>query len=182
MIAAPILSWPVDVAEIGEGGLVRNFAADAGERQALASTLGLRDLRALTADVMLTQAGRSAIVVDGRLHADIVQTCVVSLVPVEQSIDEPISIRFVRAADQPTPKPGGEVHLDAADIDPPEILRGPTIDLGPVLYEQFVLAIDPYPRAPGAELPAEAGDPGGTSGDSPFAVLAGLKRGPGRPD
>jgi uncharacterized metal-binding protein YceD (DUF177 family) len=182
MIAAPILSWPVDVAEIGEGGLVRNFAADAGERQALASTLGLRDVRALAADVTLTQVGRSAILAEGRLHADIVQTCVVSLVPVEQSIDEPVSIRFLRAADQSTPKPGGEVQLDAADIDPPEILSGPTIDLGPVLYEQFVLAIDPYPRAPGAELPTEAGDPRGTSGDSPFAVLAGLKRGPGRPD
>src|SRR6478672_2189556 len=110
MIAAPILSWPIDVAEIGEGGVVRNFAADAGERQALASALDLRDVRTLTAEVTLTQAGRSAVLAEGRFHADIVQTCVVSLVPVEQSIDEPFSIRFVRAADQSTPKPGGEVQ------------------------------------------------------------------------
>jgi uncharacterized metal-binding protein YceD (DUF177 family) len=181
MIAAPLLSWPVDVAEIGEAGVVRKFVADAAERQALAKTLDLRDLRELAAEVTLWPVGRTGVLAEGRIRADIVQTCVVSLVPVEQVIDEPFAVRFVRAGDQLAEKQTGEVHLDAADVDPPEVLTGHTINLGPVVYEQFVLAVDPYPRAPGAELPAEAADPDGGAGDSPFAVLAGLKRGPGGP-
>jgi hypothetical protein len=45
--------------------------------------------------------------------------------------------------------------------------------------EQLALALDPYPRAPGAVLPeaAEAGTPGEAKAESPFAVLESLKRG-----
>jgi hypothetical protein len=56
-------------------------------------------------------------------------------------------------------------------------LTGPTLDLGPIVMEHFVLAIDPYPRAPGAELP-DGGEGAADSPDSPFAVLARLKEKP----
>jgi len=39
-------------------------------------------------------------------------------------------------------------------------LTEPTIDLGAIAVEHFLLAVDPYPRAPGAELPADVGEPG----------------------
>jgi hypothetical protein len=97
-------------------------------------------------------------------------------VPVDQKIDEDFAVRFARGpvADTP-PKAGAEVHLDVDAADPPEILTGSTIDLGPLVVEYFVLGIDPYPRAPGAALPPEAADPDGPEDASPFAALAALK-------
>jgi hypothetical protein len=56
-------------------------------------------------------------------------------------------------------------------------------DLGEAVAEQLALALDPYPRAPGAELPAEAAEAGSEEGEAtapgpaaPFAALAGLRR------
>jgi len=76
-------------------------------------------------------------------------------------------------------RPVAEMMIDSGELDPPDLLSGPTIDLGAIAVEHFLLAIDPYPRAPGAELPAEAADPSPDSSDSPFAALARLRGGTG---
>jgi hypothetical protein len=46
--------------------------------------------------------------------------------------------------------------------DEPEPLEGDRIDLGEIVAEELALAIDPYPRAPGAELAAAAPAAGDT--------------------
>jgi uncharacterized metal-binding protein YceD (DUF177 family) len=180
MTGAPLLSRPVHVSDIGEDGLVVTIEASPAEREALAAAYELRAVRDLRAEIRLAMTGRAGVLAEGHLHADIVQTCVVSLVPVDQAIDEDFSVRFSQKGETTSAvKSGGEIHLDPADLDPPEPLTGPTIDLGPIVAEHFVLAIDPYPRAPGAELPPEAADPEGEAAASPFAALAGLRRRPG---
>lgn len=178
----PIFTRPIDVASIPPGGLSRAIAATDAEREALARTLGLLELRALTAEFELTPAAGGVIAVDGRVAADIVQACVVSLVPVEQSIDEPVSVRFAPAGSPAVPpaKPGAEVMVDPHLTDPPDMLLEPTIDLGAIAVEHFMLAIDPYPRAPGATLPEEYAGTPTAGGDSPFAALAGLREKTGR--
>jgi hypothetical protein len=77
-------------------------------------------------------------------------------------------------------KPGAEVQLDAGAIDPPEPLTGSVLNLGPLIVEHFVLALDPYPRAPGAVLPPEATDSDDQGEASPFAALAALKEKSGK--
>jgi len=59
--------------------------------------------------------------------------------------------------------------------DIPEEIESLHYDLAVPLVEEFVLAIDPYPRAEGAafEVPPEAADETG----NPFAVLKSLKKG-----
>ena len=47
---------------------------------------------------------------------------------------------------------GGEILLDAEGPDSPETFSGDTIDVGALAEEFFGLAIDPYPRKPGASL------------------------------
>jgi uncharacterized metal-binding protein YceD (DUF177 family) len=172
---APLLTRPVHLSEIGADGLVVTIEANAAERKALAASLDLQDVKALTAVVKLSATGRTGVLAEGHVHADIVQTCVVSLVPVDQAIDEDFDVRFTERAEDEPARPGVEIQLDPGDLDPPEVLAGSTIDVGVIATEQFVLAIDPYPRAPGAELPPEASDPEGESGDSPFAALARLR-------
>jgi len=173
---SPILTWRVAWAQIPTDGLDVTLSATPAERAALAAAYDLVEVKALTFSATLTGDAKGRVSVDGRLAADLVQSCGVTLVPVDQRIDEPVLVRFV-GADSPErpkpPKPGAEVVIKADEPDPPEILGGPWVDLGAVAEEHFVLAIDPYPRAPGAELPAEAAAPP-TERDSPFAPLVGI--------
>ncbi len=153
------------------------MTATEDERDALAARYDLVAVEALSVALTLSRDRKGGVSVEGRVVADIVQTCVVSLVPVGQHIDEPISMQFVAPGSAEAPKPskaGVEVHVSVDQPEPPEVLAGPAIDVGALAEEHFVLAIDPYPRAPGAVLEAEAVDtePGGR--DSPFAPLADL--------
>ncbi|HBC52644.1 MAG TPA: hypothetical protein DCZ06_00125, partial [Alphaproteobacteria bacterium] len=62
---------------------------------------------------------------------------------------------------------------------------GPTLDLGPYLVEFLAMALNPYPRAPGAELaqsafPASDNEAQGSTDrgkDNPFHVLRHLNKG-----
>lgn len=172
-----LLPRPVDLGEIGDG-ITRTVTATPEETRAISEAMNLRDIHALTAEVRIMPIGRTDYVVEGQVTAEIIQTCVVSLVPVEQTVDERFSVRFSRNApvEEAALGSGAEVHLDLSTGDPPEPLVGSSIDLGPVILEQFVLGIDPYPRAPGAQLPPEATASLDLDDSSPFAALARLKR------
>jgi uncharacterized metal-binding protein YceD (DUF177 family) len=146
--------------------------ANEAQRQTLAETYGLVGVGQFVAHATVKPGSGSSLTVEGRVEADIVQACVVTLEPVPQHIDEAFSLRFVR--DHPRPQRAGEeIFVDVGEADPPEVVTGSTIDVGALAEEHFALAIDPYPRAPGAALPEEARDGEGAA-DSPFAGLAAL--------
>ena len=172
-----ILARAVSAVEPPAGNI--EMVADAAERTALAAAYDLVAVKGLSASVTVTGEARGAITVDGRVVADIVQTCVISLVPVDQHIDETVSVDFVRRA-APPPRPGAEIVVDPEAPDPPEVLDGPTVDVGALVEEYFALAIDPYPHAPGAKLPPELAQDPDDSEDSPFAALADLVKPPKR--
>ena len=119
---------------------------------------------------------REGVAVEGTLKARATQACVVTLGPVEQEIDETFSMRFDPDADALAGvAEDGEIDVDAFAEDPPDLLEGSRVDLGAILCEQLALALDPFPRAPGAELPEGHGKEHGEEADdkppSPFAVL-----------
>ena len=63
----------------------------------------------------------------------------------------------------------------SSDFDA-EPLEEDRLDLAEIAAEELYLALDPYPRAPGARV--SAGDNGGENGPArtgPFAALAALK-------
>lgn len=176
MTGSGLLGWRVAVAGIAPAGEEVAFAAAPRERATLAKENGLVEVKALCLTARLDRDAKGGVTVEGRLTAEIVQSCVVTLAPVAQSIDEPVSVRFVAAGSPELPasaKPGAEIVIHADEPDPPEILDGPWLDLGALAQEHFVLAIDPYPRAPGATLGPEAVAPEGDD-DSPFAALTAL--------
>ncbi len=175
MSGTAILTRPVDVARLPAHPV--EIVANATERARIAAAYDLQAVKDFHATVELFPGPRGSVKVEGRVVADIVQTCVVSLVAVEAHIDEPLALRFVRPEDAPAvPKAGAEILVDADRPDPPEIIEGPTIDIGAVAEEAFALAIDPYPRAPDATLPKELESGAGGAADSPFAILAGLRK------
>jgi uncharacterized metal-binding protein YceD (DUF177 family) len=138
--------------------------ASPAECAALAARFHILAVASLTARLHLRPEPTGGIRVTGRLAAEVVQECVVSFDPVAQRVDEPVELRLL---------PPGLAPNDGPE-EPDEIESRPDglVDLGEAIAEQLALALDHYPRAPGAVLPAEL-DAGP---EHPFAGLAALRR------
>ncbi|MGN6550894.1 MAG: DUF177 domain-containing protein [Pararhizobium sp.] len=173
-------SYPVKVGHVSANPVTVTIAADADERAALAQSWNVLEVGELAAEMQVSRWKRDGVRVKGRCHARLTQACVVTLEPVEAVIDEPFEALFVPEGSR-LARPdldGGEVVVDPDGPDMPEPFSGDTIDVGAVVAEFAALAIDPYPRKPGAEFaPAAEGAEGEEEGASPFARLKDWRRG-----
>lgn len=169
---------PVIVADIPEDGQSFNLEADAETRAAIAETAGLRDLPQLVARFDLTHQGAGGLHVVGHVSATAGQTCVVTLEPLLNPVEEDVDMLLMPQTDIPRPLADTErqsAHPPAgAKWSDPEPLVGGIVDLGALATEFLILGLDPYPRKPGAvfEPPRESAPDGG-----PFAALAGWAKG-----
>ena len=180
--AEPVeFSRPLAVDRIAGSPSQVEIEADAAERAALAERFGLMSLDRFSARFSVRRLRKDLIRVKGRITAGVVQACVVSLEPVPGEIDEEFELDFLESSGRPGDD-AAEIELDAEAADGPEPLAGPEIDLGEVAAEQLGLAIDPYPRRAGAEVPAEWAaepdlEPSPPEKVNPFAALGKLKKG-----
>lgn len=165
-------SEPVRLNQIG-AGLERRLEPDAAARGRIARALNLASLDSFSADLELKPVGLGWRL-GGRIAAQAVQTCGVTLEPLPVSIDDVFSVALVEAEADAGPQ--GEIDVELDDDSPDRIENG-RLDLGQYAVEQLALRLDPFPRKPGAEFvqPPQAGE------ISPFAVLNRLKAG-GAPD
>ncbi|MCX7306653.1 MAG: DUF177 domain-containing protein [Afipia sp.] len=182
MISTPHPSSPwsliVAVAQIPDAGLHEELTANATQSIELAVLAGVRDIKNAHAALDVTPVAGDRVHVTGRVTAIVGQTCVVTLDPIDNVVDEAVDVMFAPASQIPvTAKVVTKEEGEDADIpDPPEPILNGTIDLGQLATELLLLGIDPYPRAPGAvfEAPAETPDPE----EHPFAALKALKGSP----
>ncbi|MGE0744341.1 MAG: DUF177 domain-containing protein [Rhodospirillales bacterium] len=166
----PELSRPIAIDGLRPGDTDMSVVAGADERAALARRFGLVAIDRLEATLRLTRMPRTGrFRLQGELLADVVQTCVVTLEPVPAHIEAPFEVVYERAS-----VPGDAAEVVIASEDEPEPLFSDTLDVGEVLAEELALALDPYPRAPGAE--AEWRGDASPAPVSPFDALAVLKR------
>jgi uncharacterized metal-binding protein YceD (DUF177 family) len=175
----------VPVVQIPERGLHREIEADQAIRAAIAEATGLRELAFARATFDLTPRSGGRVHVGGRVQARVGQTCVVTLEPLENDIDEEVDLIFAPSEQIPEMA----IPADEDDNVPSEIAEAPEpiengmIDLGRLATDMLYLAIDPYPRAPGAvfEPQVTVADPD----DHPFAALKALQaktpKRPGKP-
>lgn len=111
------------------------------------------------------------IAVTGSFTAQIEPICVVSLEPFAQSLEGDIDVAFAPPA--LAEKLSKEALAQGIeDFEPPDELTDGGIDLGMLAVEFLILALDPYPRKPGAVFAGAAGE---DADPSPFAALAALK-------
>jgi hypothetical protein len=168
-------SVPVTVAQIPDTGLHRDIEAAPAIRQAMAAVAGLREILSASASLEVTPKGGGRFHVAGQVRARVGQTCVVTLDPIENDIDEPIDLIF--APPEQIPEMADLIddtaESDAEIPDPPEPIVNGVIDLGRVATDALFLGIDPYPRRRDAvfEPPVVAADPE----DHPFAGLKALQ-------
>ena len=179
---APPWSVPVKLADIGEAGRRVTIEADAATRAALAGALGVGTVQEAGATFDLSHWGRDGLHVAGRVTARVGQSCVVTLEPVVNAIDEEVDVDFAPdSAAAGRPKSEEEAP---SSIEGPEPLIGDSIDVGALATEYLILGVDPYPRKPGIAFDApktgekKAGEKAEDAAEgSPFAALAALKKG-----
>lgn len=140
----------------------------------IAAWADVRAVESFGSTVRLRKHSATRFSLDAVLEADIVQDCVVTLEPVRSHIARPVH-RELHRAESVRLKPHESIPLGAGagDDEVPEEIDSLTYDLAAPLLEELVLAIDPYPRAPGVEFAAPA-EPDAKP-ESPFAVLKSLK-------
>ena len=171
---------PVAVAEIPELGLHREIEASPVERQSMAEAAGLREIALANAALDVTPMGGGRFHVGGHVRARVGQTCVVTLEPIENEVDEPIDLVFAPPEQIPhLAELVDEANEELETPDPPEPIVDGIIDLGRLATDALFLAIDPYPRRKDAlfEPLIEASDPDA----HPFAALKSLQLGPKSP-
>ena len=177
------------VDDVPETGRHVELVASADVRAALAKPAGVEAIEKLDVSFDLTRRGRDGLHVAGRVRAQVRQTCIVTLEPVVNAVDEEIEVDYAPPRELPRElqrEARGEVRNLPEAIDPeegdagqsspdePEPLLGNSVDLGVLATEFLLLGIDPYPRKTDVvfEAPAAAQD----LAAHPFAALAGFRK------
>lgn len=162
-------SVPVAVEDIPETGLHLEIDAPADVRVGVAALAGLRELPRLSAVFDLSRRG-AGVHVAGRVSARVGQTCVVTLEPIENDVEETVDLEYAPALVE-----SAQIHAKdvKTDEEPPELLMDGKVDVGAIATEFLLLGIDPYPRKAGAEFAPVKADDGSAR---PFAALEALKK------
>ena len=146
------------------------LVANEGERRALASRFGLVRIDRLEAVVEL-EADGDAVIANGTLSAEIVQSCAVSGDDLPVTISEPVALRFVPEKRVETE----ELELAEEELD--EIpYSGTSFDLGEAVAQSLALAIDPFATGPDADRVRKEKGLSDEAASGPFAALAALKK------
>lgn len=171
---APEFSRPIRIDQLPSKLSRHRLEADEAERTALAERFDLVALDSLTAEIEINPPTRRGLVrLQGRLKASVVQTCVVTLAPVPALVEAPFSLTFGPAVEEES----DEIDLTWGGEDPPDPIEDGKIDLGEVVAEHLALALDPFPRAPGATFdPLPEADEVPAPKASPFSALAALRQ------
>lgn len=168
------LAWDHAVQDIPEEGLSVERSASPEERDVVARALDLLSCRSLTARYALTPRGGGHVHLSGTVWAQVEQSCVVTLEPLVNEVQESFSVDYWPETDMPEPSGGAVDMHDEPDLEP--IVAG-RIEVGNVVFQALANGIDLFPRKPGVafEPPAPSGSDDGSHPEGPFAALAKMK-------
>ena len=157
---------------LGQAGDTVSLEADSEQRAAIARWSEVEAVERFLVTTQLTKTGPASFRIAFALDADVVQACVVTLAPVRAHIAR----AFTRELTFVGRQRGADPILPPMEEDTPEAIESLHYDLAAPALEEYSLALDPYPRAPGAAFapPAGAED----APDNPFAALKALKKRP----
>jgi hypothetical protein len=176
---AMLWRFPVAREDVAETGQHVDLVADAAVRAAVARMAGLRDVLRLEASFDVTRHAADGLRVVGRVSATVGQTCVVTLEPLTNEVEENIDLVFAPPRSAAPKSDAPETPRQLQNVWPiearsePEPLIGGGVDLGALATEFLFLGLDAYPRKPGAVFQQPRDN---RSEEGPFAVLAQLTK------
>lgn len=171
----------VSLSDVPPAGKEVAFEANERELQELAKRFGIPEVVSLSGAAKLKPYRKVGLTVEGSFRAEVVQSCVVTLEPLHQTIEEGFTQRYLpEHMIAPDVQAAGEreIEIDLDAEDEPEPMAGNGVELGEAVAERLALALDPYPRKPDAafESPAEEPAAAPESKPNPFAALEKLKK------
>lgn len=171
----PPFSHPLKVGQINHNAIELRLVPDPGELKALAALWNIPAIETLQADIKVRRWKKDGVRIMGNVTATVIQSCVVTLEPVQSRLAEEIDQIYVPEGSLLARIPAndqGELVIDPEGPDLPETFAGDTIDVGAIVAEFAALGLDPYPRKPGAEFATRLGvAEAAERPPSPFAVL-----------
>lgn len=170
MTIEPEMSRPLRVEKISANGVEETIIASERERQALARRFDLIDIKSLTARLTV-RPERTGLnfAVTGKVEADVVQRCVVTLEPLDAHVEQVIDVHY--AAPEFLTRAMPERDVEEEDMEP---IENGVMDLGELAAQHLGIGLEPYPRKAGLPtLEAEFGEP--IVKENPFAKLVLLK-------
>ena len=160
--APPEFSFPVNLGELPSAGKRFQLKAGEDECERIAQRLGVIAVRECEGEIHV-RSTKSVINVSGSLQALLMRECVSSLEEMDEAVADSFELQFFRS------EQALEAIEDEEEAEFAEVHEGDTFDLGELLVQQLSLAMDPFPRKPGAtSLAAEFG---ADKAVSPFAGL-----------
>jgi len=148
-MSAPEFSRPLTLAEAGRQGRVLTVEATAEECAAVAARFDLLALDTLEGQLSFMVEG-PRITISGSLHAVATQRCVATQQPLPITVDAPLHVILVPAAQLEADGEEAEIELEDGALD----IMGYTdghFDVGDVLAETLALALPLFPRSPDAD-------------------------------
>ncbi len=149
------VSFRVHVSRLPRRGMPVVIEATDKQRAALARVHALASVERYRAELLVSPWKRNGVQVEGKVVADIVQECIVTLDPLPSHISESVSGVFLPEDSKLGREgfgQGGEILIEVDGPDSPETFSGDSIDVGALAEEFFALSIDPYPRKADAAL------------------------------
>ncbi len=170
----PEFSRVLDVKAVGNAVKEHNLIAKPQERKALEKRLGVFNISLFQILYTVEQIPNKSFKISAKIKAELNRECVVTSKPVKEKINEEIHI--ILRPKNPGQKPENDVDLSTVSTQVEEEMEIPSngkIDMGEVFTQYFALALNPYPRAKGAEFSQKESDHSPKS--NPFDVLKDLK-------
>jgi len=144
-------SRPVTADKIGVDSMSLECKAKEDELTSLVARFDLVSLESLMFSLKFKRSETTGIIeAAGRLTAAGFQKCVITLEPVEFELDQTISWSFLDKRND-----GQEADFDTEIPKSAELIDNNQIDFGELAAQQLAILLDPYPRAPGAKIPAD---------------------------
>ena len=112
---------PVRVADVPATGLHLTLVADESVRAAVAALADLRDIARLEATVDISHQG-DGLRATGTISAKVKQTCVITLDPVENDVEETFDVTFAPGGGAAPAAPVDGNDQPVANAEPPEAL------------------------------------------------------------
>lgn len=178
---APEFSKILAVADVPQNGTVIRFDVSESVRIALAQRFDLLELRSFKGEMSAKPWRRHGLALEGKFEADVVQACIATLEPIDALVKHRFTLHFLPAEmieRDVAAAAKAEIIVDVQSEDPPEPIENGQIDIGEAMAEELSIAIDPYPKKPGAVfVPAEgAAAEVAEIRPNPFAALEKLKK------
>ncbi len=170
-------AWVHRVEDIPERGLAMERSANEAELAAVARALDIPACHRLDVTYRLKPLGGGRYRLTGTLAADVTQSCIVTLEPIDSDIRETFEEEYwpPELLHQDAEGKNGEAEQEILSQHSREVIEQGSIAVGRLVYEQIATALDPYPRRSDAAFQWQEQDADAAASDSPFAVLARLK-------